>query len=229
LGREKIYVADDVRAVERLHRNVIRSGYNDLPIVSQLDAQARNLISGYERGDVAITVQLRSWLPRAVGVAPETIMREPFTLTEARLSMAREYGFRDWDEVAALGDSRPDPAFEDAVDALVAADIGALSLRLRATPSLARARSRYGHRATLLHYVGANGVETYRQKTPFDIVSRAKVLIEAGADVDAVAAMYGGDQTAYGLAMTSAHPKAAGVQNELGRLLREAGGSGNAV
>jgi hypothetical protein len=224
LAKREIYVSDDVQAVERLHANLLRPGFNALSVVSQLDEQANNLVRGHDRGDVGVTVQLRSWLPRAIKMAPETLMREPLTLVEARFSMAREYGFQDWDEVAALGDQRPDQGFEDAVDILVGGDIDELSARLRATPDLVRLRSSYGHGATLLHYIAANGVETYRQKTPLDIVSRAKLLIEAGAAVDALAKMYGGGQTTYGLVMTSAHPEAAGVQGALGRLLQQSSG-----
>jgi len=67
-------------------------------------------------------------------------------------------------------------------------------------------------------------VETYRQKTPLCIVEIAAFLLERGADANATARMYGGDQKTSGLAMTSAHPKAAGVQAALGRLLRDAEG-----
>ena len=49
-----------------------------------------------------------------------------------------------------------------------------------------------GARATLLHYVAANGVEGYRQLTPPNAVAIADALLDAGADVDALADMYGG-------------------------------------
>jgi hypothetical protein len=66
----------------------------------------------------------------------------------------------------------------------------------------------------LLHYVGANGVEGFRQRTPKNAVRVAEVLLGAGADIDAVAGMYGGYQT-LGLVATSIHPVTAGVQEEL--------------
>ena len=46
--------------------------------------------------------------------------------------------------------------------------------------------------ATLLHYVGANGVEGYRQQSPPNAVAIARLLLDAGAEVDAFAGMYGG-------------------------------------
>src|SRR4029079_14228007 len=73
---------------------------------------------------------------------------------------------------------------------------------LGAPPELARARSTRithfdppAHRATLLHYVAANGVEGYRQVTPANAVDVARLLLQAGAEVDALADMYGGHHT----------------------------------
>lgn len=52
-------------------------------------------------------------------------------------------------------------------------------------PELVRARSTREHRSTLLHYVSANGVEDFRQKTPKNILDITKLLLTAGADVNA--------------------------------------------
>jgi ankyrin repeat protein len=82
---------------------------------------------------------------------------------------------------------------------------------LRAHPDLARARSSRRHQATLLHYVSANGIEGYRQKTPANIVPIAERLLNAGADVNAIADLYGGSTT-LALVATSLHPERAGVQ-----------------
>src|SRR5439155_980457 len=79
------------------------------------------------------------------------------------------------------------------------------------------------HRATLLHYVSANGVENYRQQTPQNIVRMTELLLAAGAEVDAEANVYGGGCTTLGLVATSAHPRQAGVQNALIQLLLDHG------
>ena len=68
----------------------------------------------------------------------------------------------------------------------------ALKRILRDNPTLIRARSSREHGATLLHYVSANGVEGYRQRTPKNIVAIARLLLDAGAEVDATADVYGG-------------------------------------
>jgi len=101
--------------------------------------------------------------------------------------------------------------FEFAADSIVNGDRAALDPLLREDPELVRARSTRMHRATLLHYLGANGVEDDRQKSPGNAVEIAKMLLDAGAEVDAEADIYG-KSTTLGLVATSIHPKRAGVQ-----------------
>ncbi len=115
--------------------------------------------------------------------------------------------------------------FEAAADAVVAGDVATLTRLLRADPKLVRARSTRAHQATLLHYVGANGVEDFRQKTPRNAVEIAKILLKAGAEVDADNGDYGGRGTALGLVATSVHPARMGVQIALLDTLLQAGAS----
>jgi len=112
--------------------------------------------------------------------------------------------------------------FEQAVDATVLGDAAALERLLRDLPGLARARSPRPHRATLLHYLGANGVEEERQKSPNNAVEIARMLLASGAEVDAEADIYG-KSTTLGLVATSVHPLRAGVQIPLLELLLEHG------
>ncbi|MGH7638014.1 MAG: ankyrin repeat domain-containing protein [Gemmatimonadaceae bacterium] len=163
------------------------------------------------------------------------LTRAGCALSEAQFIIARAHGFLSWpklvhhlEELAARASGTA--TFEDAVEAIVAGDIATLERLLRDNPSLVRARSTREHRSTLLHYVAANGVENYRQKTPPNIVAVARLLLDAGAEVDAEADMYGGGATTLGLVVTSAHPRAMGVQNALADLLLERGAKmGNPV
>lgn len=149
-------------------------------------------------------------------------MNSNFTLEDARQTIAREYGYADWSDVEVRGASPPDADFEAAVDALLRGDLEKLRALLASDPSLVHKRSNFGHRATLLHYVGANGVETYRQRTPMNLADATRLLIEAGANVNESAAMYGGS-TPLGLLVTSDHPAKAGVADAVARLLEAAG------
>jgi hypothetical protein len=112
--------------------------------------------------------------------------------------------------------------FEVAADAVVSGDLGTLQRLLREDQELVYARSTRAHHATLLHYLGANGVEDSRQKSPLNAVSVAQVLLQAGAAADAVADLYGGSTTLE-LVATSFHPQQAGVQLALMEALIDCG------
>src|SRR5215813_250129 len=149
-------------------------------------------------------------------------------LADAQFFVARGHGFASWPKFArhleALARANsPVSNFEAAVDAIVSGDRATLENLLTEDPDLVRVRSTREHRSTLLHYVSANGVEDFRQKTPKNIVEITKLLLDAGADVNAESDAYGGRSTTLGLAATSWHPQAAGVQLPLMELLIEHG------
>jgi ankyrin repeat protein len=149
-------------------------------------------------------------------------------LADAQFFVAREHGFASWPKFAAHVETlaRPDSpvsSFEAAVEAIIAGDGATLRRLLRDHPGLVKARSTRDHQSTLLHYVSANGVEDFRQKTPPNIVEITRILLAAGADVNATSDAYGGGSTALGLAATSLHPQHAGVQIELLETLLESG------
>jgi hypothetical protein len=150
------------------------------------------------------------------------------TVADAQFFVARCHGFAGWPafvrhiETLARRNS-PVSNFEAAVDAIVGGDSATLAKLLHDHPELARARSTRAHRSTLLHYVSANGVEDFRQKTPKNILDITKLLLNAGADVNAESDAYGGRSTTLGLTATSWHPEHAGVQLPLMELLIDHG------
>jgi ankyrin repeat protein len=145
------------------------------------------------------------------------------TLANAQFFLARCHGFASWPKFAkhleALAAASPVSHFEAAVDAIVGGHLEILEKLLREHPELIRMRSTREHRSTLLHYISANGVEDFRQKTPANIVEIARMLLDAGADVNAESDAYGGRSTTLGLTATSCHPEDAGVQLPLMDLL----------
>ena len=159
-----------------------------------------------------------------------------FTLADAQFFIARAHGFENWSEFANHLERlfREDPEgreFEAAVDAVVTGDLSTLESLVRRHPDLIRARSARTHRATLLHYVAANGVEGYRQRTPPNAVAVARFLLEAGAEVDALGNTYGGDkyQTTMNLLVSSTHPAEAGLQPALVEVLLDFGAAINGL
>jgi hypothetical protein len=175
------------------------------------------------------------WLPRPL--TSDDIRTAPLDGDDARLAVARWYEFADWpsleSHVAAVRQAgSPVARFESAVEAVIDGDLGALESLLSADPALVNARSARVtsfdppiHRATLLHYVAANGVEGYRQRTPPNAVAVARVLLDAAAAPDALADMYGGQCTTLSLLVSSRHPAAAGVQAALVDTLVDFGAS----
>jgi ankyrin repeat protein len=152
------------------------------------------------------------------------------TLAGAQFFIAREHGFTSWPkfsrhvrEIART--NSPVSTFEAAVDAIVSGNAAVLKNLLADHPDLAHQRSTREHRSTLLHYVSANGVEDFRQKTSPNIVEIATLLLDAGAEVDAESEAYGGGCTALGLVATSVHPENAGVQIALLETLLDRGAS----
>jgi hypothetical protein len=218
-----------------------------LPVAAPLDAyerQAAGLLAAHRAGareaieffhghHPRFLDAVVPWLPRPI--ADEEIAGAQLTLDDARLALARGYSFRDWDalrslvrEVARQGSDVQE--FERAAEAVITGDRSTLSAMLRASPDLVRARSTRitchdpaVHGATLLHYVAANGVEGHRQKTPPDAVEIARLLLDAGAEVDAFAGMYGGDCTTLSMLVSSTPPAEAGVQVPLVHTLLDFG------
>ena len=112
---------------------------------------------------------------------------------------------------------------ETAVDAIVTGDVPTLERLLAENHELIRTRSVRRHHSALLHYVAANGIEYFRQKTPRNAPDVARVLLRAGADVEAPADMYGGGSTTIGLVATSITPVVSGVLIPLLEVLLDAG------
>ncbi|MGH7474967.1 MAG: ankyrin repeat domain-containing protein [Longimicrobiales bacterium] len=220
------------------------------PDLEQYGKRVKELAKACRSGDDAIQSWVASWIDGLLELepeAPESAQREAerrarqiaefarerlapadCAVSQAQLVIARAHGFASWPKLVRHieGLSAAESilsAFELAADAIVSGNLAMLERLLAAHPDLVHARSSRQHRAKLLHYVSANGVENYRQRTPANIVAIARCLLEAGAAVDAEADVYGGGWTTLGLVVTSAHPRQAGVQNALADLLLERG------
>jgi ankyrin repeat protein len=224
-----------------------------LPLLAPLARyreQAEQLLAGQRAGDpVALRVfhrchprfldEVVKWKPRDVG--DEEIAAAALDLADAELAVARGYSFRDWAALAehvgaVLRLDSPVRRFELASEAVIAGDVGALDALLAEDPGLVRARSARVtchdppvHRATLLHYVAANGVEGYRQRSPVNAVAVVTRLLRAGAEVDALAGMYGGECPTLTLLVSSTPPAEAGVQVPLVEVLLDAGAAVDGV
>lgn len=188
------------------------------PSLEQFRKQAKDLLKAHKSSEA--TRRIKRFHPRLGKLNETEIAETRLSLADAQWVIAREHGFESWPKFVKHieGLSRansPVSRFELAADAIVTGDLMRLERLLRDDPKLVHARSTREHEAPLIHYVAANGVEDFRQKTPKNIVEITKALIELGAEVDAANNAYGGPSTALGLAATSYHPAKTGVQIEL--------------
>ena len=151
------------------------------------------------------------------------------SLADAQHLIAEAHSYETWaafaSEIESLRSRAGSSNFERAADAVVNGDLEALDELLARNPGLVHERSARKHRATLLHYVAANGVEDFRQKTPPNAVHIAERLLAAGAEVDATAETYGGGtyNTTMNLLVSSMHPAEAGLQSKLVEVLLDHG------
>ncbi|QHW00764.1 ankyrin repeat domain-containing protein [Spirosoma endbachense] len=191
--------------------------------------QAEELLKAQKLGDNQQFQQIqnhqltfRNW--------PEDDFHETgFSLVDAQQIIAHVYGFENWKELANYVDQVTQAhsavwQFESAIEAMIIGDATTLSSLLQNNPELVHMRSMRVHHAMLLHYVGANGVENYRQKSPMNAVAITELVLRSGADVDALADTYG-KGTTLGLVATSLHPFRAGVQIPLIKSLLTHGAS----
>jgi ankyrin repeat protein len=224
---------------------------NPLPVragLAEYRNQANRLSDAWHAEDAEAVRCLRQHHPRLPGRA-NTNDRNAISVKDIRAVkvnpddslcvVARWHGFPEWSKLVNHVDSLADKnspvlQFELAVEAVIGGNTASLSSALRKNHELVHLRSTREHGATLLHYVAANGVEGYRQKTPKNVVRIANMLIEAGSYIDADLD-YGAagfevyperiGSTTLGLAATSIHPALAGVQIPLLETLVDSGAS----
>ena len=218
-----------------------------LPVTASLaeyEEQAEELFAAYRDGHPQALQLFGNLHPRFLDpvvtwkplfASNEEIIAANLTHDDARLAVARRYSFLDWNAVVALVNAMSDASspvhrFEYAAEAVIDGDLATLRRMLAADPPLVHARSTRVtsqdpavHGATLLHYIAANGVEGYRQRSPGNAVAIATMLLDAGADVNAFAQMYGGDCATLPMLMSSTPPFETGVQVPLVTLLLDRG------
>lgn len=201
-----------------------------LPYQSRLEAYERlaeTLFAAVKNGVPAALWRFKWDHPEFRGKTPADVKAAALELADAQLVVARVYGFESWDDLAeftaAVATDGPVRRFEEAVEAVVAGDVATLQFLLENDSDLIRARSSRRHHATLLHYIAANGVENSRQTTPSNAVEVARLLLDAGAEVDALADMYDQKCTTMSMLVSSSHPADAGVQRWLAELLVDYG------
>ena len=196
--------------------------------LTQLKLQAKELLQAHRDGVTEAAVRLRRHLPGLAQASEAAVRDYALALSEAQLVIGRENGFDSWPKLKRhieATNAAPKSSFDRAVEAIITGATGTLRTLLQEEPGLIRARAQSQHRAQLLHYVAANGIENELQRSPANAVEIARILLAAGVQVDALAETYGGGprQTTMNLLVSSVHPARAGVQADLVEVLVDAG------
>jgi ankyrin repeat protein len=210
------------------------------PSLDQLKIQASALRRAHRDGKKAAAARIAAHHPKSNGQSVTSILARRLTVAAAQLVIAREYGFESWarlkhhvDFSQRLAKFKPHPRFHEAVAALDAGDVEGLRRLLAADPSLVQARTNleppYGYfsAATVLHHVAGNpgpnrDSSTPREPLPNNVVNIARVLLDAGADVNASTIGPNGGTT-MGLVVTSLQASNLGVSGPLMQLLLDRG------
>ena len=209
-----VYIPDDVQKVINLHQNTIQRRYEFKTVFQQLASFCQNLAEAYRKSDTVPKIEISNYHPHYLGASTEKIMGANLKPADFEWTIAREYGFISWKEAQTKAAIPIDEAFEDAVDRLLAGDLKTLQQILESEPGLLHRKSSYGHQAALIHYLGSNGVEIWRQVVPLNIVEMAKLLLEKGANKHLKARIYGGTDVK-ALIDSSTHPWDVGIGREL--------------
>ena len=213
------YIDESIKKIRDLHTDILQMDKSTTTIREFISLQAERLLDAHSFGSTAVIFHLACWCKPLIGTPREEIMNARLTPELAQQTMAAEYGFATWDEVESLAKTKFDNHFEACVDNMLNGDLKQLQSALKDNPGFATQRSQYGHKATLLHYLSANGVESYRQVTPMNAADIAQTLIDAGSDPQATANIYGGSNVRE-LLLSSAHPANAGVVQSVDAVLQ---------
>lgn len=170
------------------------------PSLDHLKYQAKDLQRAQPEAPPDTAQRIREFHPRFHGLDDDAIRYAEFTLTDARLTIAREYGFASWarlkTQVEKLGranldlpliDRIEDPSFRRAVELLDAGDAKGLQDHLAAHPQVAHQRvlfegGNYFTNPSLLDFVAENPIRN--DSLPENIVEIARSILDAGGRDD---------------------------------------------
>jgi hypothetical protein len=209
------------------------------PDLEHLKRQAKELLRAHQANTLEACQRIREFHPRFRKTSDDDIGVAAFRLSDAQLSIAREYGFSSWRRLRAhLEDSRrqdlrlpkheriKDPAFRKAVDLIDSGDVSGLSAQLLRHPNLVREHvtfegDNYFTHPTLLEFVAEN--PTRHGSLPQNIVDVARVILDAGGEADQSSM-----NSTLALVGSSSVARACGAQIPLIELLCDYGADPNA-
>lgn len=163
--------------------------------ITHLKHQAKDLLAGFRGGEMSAYQRVREFHPKLTGLSDLALAGQVFGLSDAQVSIAREYGYAGWPrlrEVVAKGgrvdlihnERIEDPVFCQALDFLDEGNAALLRAQLAAHPGLVHQRvvfegDNYFTTPTLLEFVAENPIR--QGELPENIVEITRIILEAGA------------------------------------------------
>lgn len=208
------------------------------PDLEHLKNQATDLRAGHRGGKLDAFQRIREFHPRSSTATEAQIRSAAFTLSDAYLTIAREYGFKSWARLRSHVEKPDcgnqdlphherieDAAYRRAVDLVDDGDLEGLRNHLLNHPGLVHQHAlfeggNYFREPTLLEFVAENPVR--HDSLPPNIVDIARLILDTGAKSDQRAM-----NATLGLVCSGRVPRECGVQAPLIDLLCDYGADPN--
>ncbi|SCZ74248.1 Ankyrin repeat-containing protein [Epibacterium ulvae] len=198
--------------------------------LDHLKHQAKDLLRDFRAGEKHAYQRLREFHPKLVDITDSEMSSQTFSLSDAQLSIAREYGYASWPRLKTVlaekqhkelqlshNDRLPDGPFKQALDFMDDGDEARLVRHLEQYPALIHQTAQfeggnYFSNPTLLEFLPENPFRN--EVMPKNAVRIAEILLEAGAKRNQTAL-----NETVGLAASGRICRECGVQAELIKLL----------
>ncbi|MDH5610816.1 MAG: hypothetical protein OEY56_15170 [Cyclobacteriaceae bacterium] len=220
MEKQKIYASHEVKTVRAFYQDLIRDFPPKGKIIDWLTDMTEHFWRAYQMADPHITVQVSNFHPPLIGASKESIFAAALSRSDFEAIILAEYGYISWQEIKEKKSF--DEVFERAVDCVVRGRVFELGQLLDQNPGLIDQKSQFGHEASLIHYVAANGVELWRQLVPANAAEILKLLLVKGANPGPNNRLMGGTSL-LSLIETSEHLMMAGISDELLEILEAYG------
>lgn len=188
-------------------------------VYDQIIAFGEHAYKQFQTGDHRSMFEFNNYNPKYIGKSTEDNIKSNPSKQDFLETAVNCFSFKSLEEASDKAKVPIDISFERSIDIMLSGNINELLALINEEPDLLTRNSQYGHKAGLIHYLGSNGVEAWRQVVPRNIVEILKLLIDKGAEPNMWNNIYGSPSTLKGLVETSAHPYHAGLTQDIVKLL----------
>jgi hypothetical protein len=215
----KVHRHPFVQETLKLHQHILQNPDSYRTVKELICLLADNLFKHLKSGDPKALKVIASFLPEFHKKMTSEIPSAGLGLEDCQLAIAKEYGYANWENALSESDQAFDKNFETAINLLVNGQIQELQSLLEKQPEILQQHSPFWHGAGLIHYIASNGVETWRQCVPHNLLEITSMLIDHGADPQMPNNIYGGSNL-INLIETSSHPHELGIAHQLIQLIK---------